>query len=168
MEFRATGGSLNNALLGNGTNSAQGWNFTWNSDAVTAGTYTLHATAFDGAGNSTVSAPITITVDRTAPTTSVVVPAANGAVLSGTAAPLTRTAADNVAVTKVEFRMTGTASGSTVVNLLVGMGTFANNRWSTTFNTTTVPNGPYQLRSVAFDAAGNSTTSGARTVTVSH
>ena len=33
------------------------------------GMYTLRATVFDAAGNSTVSAPITITVDRTAPTT---------------------------------------------------------------------------------------------------
>ena len=95
-------------------------------------------------------------------------PAANGATLSGTAAVLSATASDNVGVTKVEFRATGTAAGSTVSNKLIGTATFSNNRWISTWNTTTVPNGPYQIRSVAFDAAGNSTASAVRTVNVAH
>ncbi len=78
VEFHATGGTLNNALVGNAALTIYGWIYVWNSDLVAQGTYTLTSVAFDTAGNSTTSAPITIKVDRTPPTVAIAVPSTNG------------------------------------------------------------------------------------------
>jgi hypothetical protein len=123
--------------------------------------YTLRAVAFDAAGNSTTSAPITVRVDRTPPTTSVIIPSNDTTTLTGSTI-LDAAANDNVGVTKVEFRVTGPG----VTNALIGNATVTQYGWLIGWNTTTRVNGTYTLRSVAFDAAGNSTTSAARTVKI--
>ena len=56
----------------------------WNSTLYADGTYSLTARAIDSADQPTTSAPITVTVDNTAPTVSLTSPV-SGAVLSGTA-----------------------------------------------------------------------------------
>ena len=165
VEFRATGGSLSNALLGTGTKSGSVWNFLWNSNGVAVGTYTMRKTsqAFDTAGNSTTSASITVKVDRTAPTrTTIIVPSANGATLKGNARSTRRRAITS------RSRRSSSATGSQAAlnNVLVATGTLTPYGWIGTWNTASVTVGSYTLKSVAFDAAGNSTTSAARTVNV--
>ena len=92
-------------------------------------------------------------LEKVAPTTSILIPA-NGAALSGTAI-LDASASDNVKVSRVEFRLTGGSYN----NALIGAATLTYYGWIYSWDTTTVPNGPYTLNSVAFDAAGNSTRS---------
>ena len=88
-------------------------------------------------------------LEKVPPTTSILVPS-NGATLSGTAT-LDASAADNVKVSRVEFRLTGGSSN----NALIGVATLTYFGWIAQRNTTTVPNGAYTLNSVAFDSAGN-------------
>jgi hypothetical protein len=94
--------------------------------------------------------------DSTAPTVSMTAPA-NGAGLTGNAT-VSATAADNVAVTGVQFKLNGNALQTEDTSP----------PYSITWNTASVPNGTYTLTATARDASGNSTTSGGVTVTVSN
>src|SRR5262249_52483601 len=126
---------------------------------LAAGTYYYLVDAADASGN--VSAPSSqasavVTADTTAPTVSLTSPTA-GATVSGTIT-VSANASDNVGVVGVQFKLDGAnlgaedpASPSSVPG-----------------NTTTVPTGSHTLTAVARDAAGNTTTSAAVTVTVSN
>jgi hypothetical protein len=99
-----------------------------------------------------------IPVDTTSPNVALTFPA-SGAAVSGTVT-LSATASDNVAVTKVEFY-----HGTT----LIGTGTNSSgSTWQRSWNTASIANGSYALTAKAYDAAGNSKTSSAVTVTVSN
>ena len=87
-------------------------------------------------------------LEQVPPTTSVVLPA-NGSVVSGTA-PAWATAADNAGVANVEFHLTG----GTLHDALISTGTFGvleSGVWTSSWDTTAVPNGTYTLNSVATD-----------------
>jgi Big-like domain-containing protein len=93
--------------------------------------------------------------DTVPPTVSLTAPAA-GATLSGTVS-VTATASDNVGVVGVEFKVNGnTVSDDTTAP------------YSYSWDTTLATNATHTLTAVARDAAGNQTTSAARTVTVSN
>jgi len=85
----------------------------------------------------------------------------NGATLSGTE-PLDAGAVDNVRVTKILFRITG----GTLSHQVLGVGMPSIEGWIYLWNTTTVPNGAYELQSIAFDSAGKSALSRAVAITV--
>ncbi|HSL20199.1 MAG TPA: Ig-like domain-containing protein [Vicinamibacterales bacterium] len=93
--------------------------------------------------------PIPPAVGLTAP--------APGATVSGSVT-VTASASDNVGVVGVQFKVDGTDVGAQDTTP----------PYSVTWNTTTVPNGSHALTAVARDAAGNQTTSGTVTVTVSN
>jgi peptidoglycan/xylan/chitin deacetylase (PgdA/CDA1 family) len=93
--------------------------------------------------------------DVTPPTVALTAPA-NGASLSGTVA-LSATASDNVGVSRVEFYQGATLIGTTAVS-----------PYSVNWDTNTVANGSHVLTARAYDAAGNTTTSASRTVTVAN
>ena len=95
------------------------------------------------------------TPDTTPPTTAITAPA-QGATASATTS-VAATAADNVAVTKVEFYLDG---------VLQATDTTSPYAWS--WNTTTAANGGHTLMTEAYDAAGNVGTSTPVTVTVSN
>jgi Bacterial Ig domain/PQQ-like domain len=94
------------------------------------------------------------------PVTKVVAPA-SGAVLTGTQG-LDATATSTVGVVKVEFRLTG----GSLANTLIGTATPTIDGWLCAWNTTSVTDGTYTLRSVAFDASGSSGSSAGIAVTV--
>ncbi len=162
VEFRLTGGTLNKALIATGTATYYGWLAFWSSTNVPNGTYTLQSVAYDAGGLSTYSAGVTVNVDNPLPTTSVLLPSA-GANLSGNQW-LDAGASGNVAVNKVEFRITGGALN----DVLVATGTPTYYGWLAGWNTTTVPNGTYTLESVAYDASGNVGRSGGITITIAN
>ncbi len=89
-------------------------------------------------------------------TVSITSPAA-GAVVSGTRS-LTASASDNVGVTGVQFRVNGVNTGAEDTS----------SPYMISYDSTQVPDGSYTLTAVARDAAGNTTTSAAITVTVSN
>jgi peptidoglycan/xylan/chitin deacetylase (PgdA/CDA1 family) len=93
--------------------------------------------------------------DTTPPTVSLTAPA-NGATVNGTVA-VSASAADNVAVGRVEFYR-----GSTLI------GSDGTSPYSVNWDATAVPSGSYVLTAKAFDSSGNATTSTSRTVTVAN
>ena len=99
-------------------------------------------------------------LEKVPPTTSILIPS-NGATVSGTTT-LDADAADNVKVSRVEFRLTGGSYN----NALIGVATRTYYGWIFNWDTTTVPNGPYTLNSVAYDPANNSGRSANVNITV--
>ena len=95
--------------------------------------------------------------DTTAPTVSLTAPA-NNTTVSGNSVSVTATAADAVGVTGVQFRLDGANLGAEDTTA----------PYSVTWNSTTATNASHQLTAVARDAAGNSRTSTAITVTVNN
>jgi outer membrane protein assembly factor BamB len=99
-------------------------------------------------------------LEKVPPTTSILIPS-DGATLSGTTT-LDATAADNVKVSRVEFRLTG----GNYNNALIGVATATYFGWIAQWDTTSVPNGAYTLNSVALDPANNSGRSANVNITV--
>ena len=153
VQFRIDG-----AALGAEDTSAP-YSLQWNTTTATPGSHQLTAVARDLAGNSTTSSVVTVTVnngDGTAPTVSLTAPA-SGASVSGSTS-VTANASDNVGVTGVQFQVDGVNVGTEDTS----------SPYSRTWDSTTASNGTHSLTAVARDAAGNTTTSAARTVTVSN
>ena len=152
--------TLDGANLGAEVTTAP-YTISWNSTSTPNGPHTLAAIARDTVGNTATSATVSVTVnnfiDTTAPTVSMTAPL-NGATVSGAAFTVSANAADNVAVVGVQFRLDGAPLGAedTVAP------------YSVSWNTTATPNGPHTLTAVARDAAGNSTTATAVSVTVNN
>src|SRR4029077_13470104 len=96
------------------------------------------------------------TPDPTPPTVSMTAPTAASTV-SGASVAVSASAADNVGVVGVQFKLDGNNLGAEVTGT---------STQSITWNTTTASNGSHTLTAVARDAAGNSTTSAGRAVTV--
>jgi len=94
--------------------------------------------------------------DTTSPTVSITGPSA-GASIAGTVT-VAASASDNIAVVGVQFRLDGATLGAEVTTAPYG----------TTWNTTTASNGAHTLTAVARDAAGNTATATAITVTVAN
>ena len=95
--------------------------------------------------------------DTTPPTMSLSAPAA-GSTITGAAVTVSATAADNVGVTGVQFKLDGANLGAQDTTT----------PFSVSWNTTTAANGAHALSAVTRDAAGNMTTSAGRAVTVSN
>jgi hypothetical protein len=95
--------------------------------------------------------------DTTLPTVSMTAPAA-AATVSGTAVAVSANAADNVGVVGVQFKLDG-------ANLAAEDTTAP---YSVNWDSTSATNGSHSLTAVARDAAGNTATAAARTVTVSN
>jgi hypothetical protein len=134
----------------------------WNTATAANGAHTLTSVAQDAAGNSTASSAVTVTVsngaqppDTTPPTVSVTTPT-EGQSVSGTVT-VTATASDNVAVASVRVLVDGAELCARVAA-----------PYACAWNTAAAANGAHTLTAVAQDAAGNSTTSAARHVTVSN
>ena len=127
----------------------------WNSTTATDAVHALTAVARDGAGNTTTSAPVSITADNNPPTVSMIAPI-SGAFVSGNVVSLSATATDSISVVGVQFAIDGvdtqaeyTASPYTVL-------------WNTTLATNTT----HTLTARARDGIGNTATSAPVVVTV--
>ena len=135
--------------------------YSWDTSKSSNGGHTLKAVATDGAGNSTTSAAIMVTVsntgaDTTAPAVSITAPAAS-ATISGTV-NVTATASDNVGVASVQFQIDGVNAGALD----------AATPYALAWDTTKVANGVHRIDAIAKDAAGNATTSAQISVTVNN
>ena len=91
--------------------------------------------------------------DTTPPTTAITAPAA-GSTVSGSV-NVTASASDNVGVVRVELQVDGTV-----------VATDTSAPYAFSWNSASVANGGHALSSRAYDAAGNNTTSAARSVNV--
>ena len=156
VQFKLDGVNLGSAVTGAGPV----YSYSWNTATAANGTHTLTAVASDAAGNTAVSASVSVTVnnDTTAPAVGMTAPA-NGATVNGTVT-LAANATDNMGVTGVQFKLDGVNLG--------GAMTGAGPVYSYSWNTATAANGTHTLTVVAGDAAGNTTTSAAVSVTVNN
>ena len=149
IEYRPSAGGSWTTVC---TDTTSAYGCSWNTTGVADGLYDLRATSTDNAGNVTSSTVVTNRrVDNTAPTVAVV---EDGTPRRGTAATI--------------YATTGDGNGSGVAS--VTMQIFAMGAWQTictdpvasyscTGDTTVVPDGLYDLRAIATDNAGFSTTS---------
>jgi hypothetical protein len=121
--------------------------------------YYFAVTAYNSTGNesgfSNEVSTIVVPLDVTPPSVSITAPAA-GATVSG-AVTVVASATDNVGVTQVQILVDGTALATDTVA-----------PYEAAWDTSTVANGPHTLTSVAWDLAGNATTSAAAGVTVAN
>ncbi|MGZ8181625.1 MAG: LamG-like jellyroll fold domain-containing protein, partial [Methylobacter sp.] len=121
----------------------------------------LTAVARDAAGNTATSGSITVSVDKgapadtTLPSVTLTAPAA-GAAVSGTVT-VSADATDNVGVAGVQFQLDGNPLGAEITG--AGPYDFA-------WDTASATSGSHSLTAVARDAAGNTATSTAVSVTV--
>ncbi len=132
----------------------------WDSTTASNAAHALTAVARDGAGNSTTSAAVSVTVANggtdAAPTVSITSPA-NGATVSNTIT-VSANATDDVSVSGVQFKLDGVNLGAEDTSAPYGVS------WATT----SVSDGAHTLLAVARDGAGHTTTSTAVNVTVSN
>src|SRR5438046_4295589 len=132
----------------------------WDTTRTGNGSHTLSAVARDLLGVRWTSDSVTVTVsngpppDTTPPTVSITSPS-SGSTVSG-AVTVTASASDNVGVAGVQFRLDGSNLG----------GEDTSSPYSVSWSTTGASNGSHTLTARARDAAGNTTTSSAVTVTV--
>src|SRR5206468_3229643 len=100
------------------------------------------------------SVTVTVSNDTTAPTVAVTAPAGGSTVSSTTT--VTASASDNVGVVGVQFKLDGANLGAEDTTA----------PYSVSWDTTTASNASHTLTAFARDAAGNTTTATAVTVTV--
>ena len=127
--------------------TASGANVTINDTAPTSDRYNLTTVEVRSSGSTDATPP---TVAMTAPS--------GGATVSGTAVVVSATASDNVGVAGVQFKVDGADLGAEDTT----------SPYSVAWDTTTATAGTHTLTAVARDAAGNTTTSAAVSVTVSN
>jgi thermitase len=130
------------------SDTATPYQFTWNSTTVANGTVSVTAVAWDAAGNSATSAPVSLVVsnaapDTIAPTVTIASPA-SGTVSGNVAVNVVAT--DNVGVKRVDLRINGTIVATSNVA-----------PYNFTWNSATIANGTVTLDAVAYDAANNYT-----------
>ncbi len=137
--------------------SAAPYSYQLNTSTLANGAHTIAATAMDTAGNSTLSANVTITVNNAIPPSVSISAPANGATVSGTVT-LTAAAASQLGIASVQFLLDGAGLGQPITTA----------PYSYQLNTTTLANGAHTIAATANDTAGNSATSAAVTFTVSN
>ena len=155
VQFQLDGGALG------AEDTAAPYSVTWDTATAADGSHSLRAVARDGAGNTSTSASVAVTVsnsapDTTAPTVSLSSPA-SGATVTGTIT-VTADASDNVGVAAVRFQLDGASLGAEDTTA----------PYSVSWNTSTATAGTHTLSAIARDAANNTGTSAAVTVTVSN
>src|SRR5262249_47718733 len=141
-----------------GLDTTSPYSVSWNTASASNGSHTLSAVAKDAAGNSATSAGVVVTVivDTTPPTVSITAPA-GGTSVSGIVT-VAASASDNVGVVGVQFLLDGANLGAEVTS----------SPYTVSWNTGTAGNGSHSLSARARDAAGNTGTASAVSVTVSN
>ena len=136
-----------------GAPQSSGYLFSWSTTGFADGGHTLSATVTDSQGRTSTSSPITVTVDNTAPTTSVLAPAAGS--YFQTTLPVQAHASDGYGVQSVQFEIDGVPAGSA----LTSPDTAGGYTYSSSLDISGLTNGPHTLIDVATDNAGNTATS---------
>ncbi len=136
-----------------GSPQTSGYLFSWSTTGLADGAHMLSATVTDSQGRTSTSAPISVTVDNTAPTTSILAPPAGN--YFQTTMPVQAHASDAYGVQSVQFLIDGTPVGSA----LTSPDTTGGYTYSASLGISSLTNGPHTLTDIATDYAGNTTTS---------
>jgi peptidoglycan/xylan/chitin deacetylase (PgdA/CDA1 family) len=137
------------------------YQLSFNTKTLSNGTHTISAKARDAAGNTKTSTPISVTVnnvvpDTTLPVISITNPVA-GSVVSDTI-NLTANATDNIGVVGVQFLIDNVNFGAEDTL----------SPYQINFDTKTLNNGTHTVSAKARDAAGNTKTSAAVSITINN
>ena len=162
VTFEVSGGSITDQVLSSAVSWRYGWLGAWDTTDVPNGTYTVQSVATDNLGQSTTSAPITVTVANQPLATAVLVPS-NGATLSGSSAVLDASASGTSDVTGVQFVINGVSSSYEAMGPAVA----TIYGWLALWSLSGVPAGSYTIESIATQSGGGTATSTPVTVTVS-
>jgi len=144
---------VDGSLVASDTSSP--YSVSWNTSSVANGAHTLMVKAYDAANNmssATMNVNVSNIADTSAPSVSIVTPAAT--ITVGNSLSVSVSATDNVGVTKVELWVDGKL-----------MSTDSSNPWSFSMNTRKWARGTHTLQSKGYDAAGNCGASQIVTVT---
>jgi chitinase len=137
------------------TDATAPYTFNWDTSILTNGSYTLSAKAYDAENNIGQSSDITVTINNPVPAINVSISSpADSSILSGTTTIRAAVTGD-VSISKVEFY---------VNNVLKRTDSYPS--YTYTWNTTTVPDGPYTVIAKAYDTAGDSSQSPAYNLVV--
>jgi hypothetical protein len=112
VQYELSGGSLSNQVIATATPTYVGWAAAWNTTTVANGSYSLNSVASYPGGVTATSAPITLTVNNSPPSTTVVYPA-NGATISAAQTELYDAVA-SAGVTGVQIDLSGAGETSTL------------------------------------------------------
>ncbi len=149
---------LDGSLLA--TDATAPYSFSWDTTSVADGGHTLEARAYDAAGNSASSGATAVQVDNgtgtgdTTPPVVTITQPANGATVGGTVT-VAASASDDTGVARVELWVDAAL-----------LATDTSSPYSVAWNTTSIADGSHSLEARAYDAAGNSASSGAIVVQV--
>jgi subtilisin family serine protease len=134
------------------TDTTAPYAFAWDTSSMTDGSTTLQARAYDTAGNTAASSPVSVTVsnDTVAPTVTISNPA-NGSTVSGTVA-VNVSAADNKQVAKISLLIDGK-------EVAVSYGSTLSYSWDTASGSTTNTKrgGPKRQSGTTSTSGGQST-----------
>jgi hypothetical protein len=154
IQYRPTGGST-------WTDACPASSCSWDTSGLTDGGYDLRITATDGAGNTSVSAPVTnVAIDNHAPTIGLPDPGpAGGSVMLGA----TTGDGTGTGVTSVVYQYRPSGGGA-----WAGACTASSTPFNCLWNTSSVTGGTYDVQATATDGAGLSTSTILTGVTVDH
>jgi uncharacterized protein YjbI with pentapeptide repeats len=147
--FELSGGALSDHVIATATPTLFGWLAQWNSATVPNGTYSLQSVATDANHDIDTSTPISITTNNQPPTTTLLAPN-GGSSLSGTNSLLDAAASSSAGIASVVFELSGGALNDQVI----ATATPTLYGWLAQWDTRTLPNGSYSLKSVATDKLG--------------
>ena len=147
---------LDGANLGSEDTTAP-YSVTWNTTTASNGSHVLSSRARDTSGNTATAASVNVVVDNQAPTSVVIASPADGATIAGTV-NISASAQDDVAVAGVRFQIDGVNTGPEVNTA----------PFTTSVDTTTLPNGNHALTAIARDTSNNTATSAPVSVTVNN
>jgi hypothetical protein len=157
VQFVLNGNGISNDVIATAVPTLYGWINAWNTATVPNGSYTIESVASTKGGLSGTSPPIAVTVDNL--TTGVVIPKAGATVSGSTYLDATASAG----TTQVVYELLGNG----LYYQVIATATQTLYGWLAGWNTATVPNGTYQLESVA-SGGGVSGTSPPIAITVSN
>jgi large repetitive protein len=145
-----------------GTATSSPYTVQWDTAAAGDNQYNLRVTTTDKAGNQKTSALVlNVTVDNTAPSGGLTYPASSDAVRHTIDVTANSTdTGSGMASVAFEYRASGSLGSWTP------LGTLGTAPYTVPWDTTTVPDGAYDVHAISTDVAGNQTTSTASNVQV--
>jgi len=147
-------GGITYTLLVSGLTGACPCSYFWDTSGLPSGdNYLVKIVASDGILTAEDVSDGPFTIDNTPPALNWVSPV-NSNFVSNTIT-LSVTATDNVEVTEVTFEYS--SDGGITYNLIATVNTPFDSTYATSWNTTSVPDGPYKLRATASDGCNNTT-----------
>ena len=162
VHFEVSGNSISDQVISSSpVKTAYGWIGGWDTTDVPNGIYSLQSVVTDTLGQTTTSAPISVTVANQPLNITVLVPA-SGATLSAASAVLDASASGTSDITGVNYVI----NGGSISNEVIGPATSSIWGWYAIWNLTAVPSGTYTIESTATEAGGGTATSAPITVTV--